>query len=548
MNNIIEAMHDPRFFYETLKAGRPEWTWGSWEVFLKALFGLPITDAAGLELFSACTGLEAPPTAPARESYVLAGRRSGKSTTAALLACWIAGFTDWRKRLSPGETGWVFIAACDKEQAAVIRNYAMAFLESSPSLKKLIKNVTMEGVELRNGAGIKVKAASYRGLRGFTLICFLASELAYWRDSETGANPASEILRSVRPSLLASGGTLLGVSSVYSRSGVLWEQFRENYGRPGGPLIWKSESLKMNPCLSPSMIQAALEADWEAASGDWLSMFRADIQEFIGHELIDGAVIPGRYELPKIDGVSYHAYADPSLGRQDSFTLAVAHRSGEGRAVLDVLQERRPPFSPNDVLKEFSDVLKSYGIFKVFGDPAGGEFITEGFRKNGIVYAASERTTSENFLEFLPLLTTGAVELLDHKRLKSQLAGLERRTRSGGKDLVTHYPGGHDDCAVAAAGVCVLAGQGKETRKGKVYFSSKRIGPPLSTAAVIPTEKPPEPYVGPRRGRVYVPGKREPGFRDLTVDEKAEREKKHDEIVRQDMQRARSFPEHPEDE
>ena len=33
---------------------------------------------------------------------------------------------------------------------------------------------------------------------------------------------------------------------------------------------------------------------------------------------------------------------------------------------------------------------------------------------------------------------------------------LERRTRAGGKNLVTHYPGGHDDLTNAAAGVCVL--------------------------------------------------------------------------------------------
>jgi len=35
--------------------------------------------------------------------------------------------------------------------------------------------------------------------------------------------------------------------------------------------------------------------------------------------------------------------------------------------------------------------------------------------------------------------------------------GLERRARSGGKDLVTHYPGGHDDVANAAAGALVAA-------------------------------------------------------------------------------------------
>jgi hypothetical protein len=53
------------------------------------------------------------------------------------------------------------------------------------------------------------------------------------------------------------------------------------------------------------------------------------------------------------------------------------------------------------------------------------------------------------------LFSNASVELLDNKRLISQLRGLERRTRSGGKDLVTHYPGGHDDLANAACGAIV---------------------------------------------------------------------------------------------
>jgi hypothetical protein len=57
------------------------------------------------------------------------------------------------------------------------------------------------------------------------------------------------------------------------------------------------------------------------------------------------------------------------------------------------------------------------------------------------------------------------VELLDSKRLAAQLTQLERRTRMGGKDLVTHGPGGHDDLANAAAGAVVsVAREGRRPR------------------------------------------------------------------------------------
>jgi hypothetical protein len=79
------------------------------------------------------------------------------------------------------------------------------------------------------------------------------------------------------------------------------------------------------------------------------------------------------------------------------------------------------------------------------------------FRKAGISYQPSERSKSTIYLEVLPLLNAGRVELLDNQRLVAQLSGLERRTSRSGKDSVDHGPGGHDDLINSAAGDLVLA-------------------------------------------------------------------------------------------
>jgi hypothetical protein len=55
------------------------------------------------------------------------------------------------------------------------------------------------------------------------------------------------------------------------------------------------------------------------------------------------------------------------------------------------------------------------------------------------------------------LLNARKIELLDNQRLLNQFASLERRTRAGGKDLITHPPGGHDDLANACAGAVYYA-------------------------------------------------------------------------------------------
>jgi hypothetical protein len=41
------------------------------------------------------------------------------------------------------------------------------------------------------------------------------------------------------------------------------------------------------------------------------------------------------------------------------------------------------------------------------------------------------------------VISSGAVDLLDNAKLISQLVGLERRVRVGGREQIEHAPGGH---------------------------------------------------------------------------------------------------------
>lgn len=513
MMTIIEAMHDHRLFYETLKGGRSSWPWGAWETYMAALFGLPISNPVELELFRACTGLTAGPAAPSRESFVIAGRRSGKSTIAALLAVFIAGFKDWRKILSPGETGYVFVIAVDKAQAGIVKGYCRAFLGGSPSLRKLLKRETAETLELSNGVTIAVKTSSFRSVRGYTLLAVVLEELSFWR-SEESANPDKEILAAIRPALMTVKDSLLiGISSPYSKTGALYEAFKSGYGKLGGPLIWKAPSTVMNPTIDVRSIETALEADPASARAEWLAEFRQDIESFIPAELVESVMIPGRLELPRIEGVQYRAFADPSGGRQDSFTLAIGHVDAKtGRVILDVIRERRPPFSPADVVAEFAELLKSFGLVKVLGDRYSGEWVVESFLKHGIVYHTAEKSASELYLEFLPLLSSGAVELLDSRRLKAQLVDLERRTRAGGRDIIDHGPGGHDDVSNSVAGLCATIARAKPRRPGRVYFAGTvsaagSLAVPAADGSQ-PTGPDPGALAGakPKRRRVFISG------------------------------------------
>ena len=164
----------------------------------------------------------------------------------------------------------------------------------------------------------------------------------------------------------------------------------------------------------------------------------------------------GASERGPLDGTRYVGFVDVSGGGADSFALAVGHKQGE-IGVLDCLREVRPPLSPEAVITEFADVLKTYRVSRVVGDRYGGEFPREQFRKQGIQYTPSPEPKGGLFLGLLPLLNSKKVRLLGNKRLISQLVGLERNTARGGKDSIDHARGGHDDLANAAAGVLVAA-------------------------------------------------------------------------------------------
>lgn len=203
--NIIEAVHDPRFFKPIF---RDLGTWSSWFIYLRALFGLGLDTAKERALFTGCTGLEKEPGQRCRESFVICGRRSGKSFISAVVAVFLATFKDWSKDLAPGERGFIFIIANDKSQAKIIKGYVSGILNSSASFRKLISKDLTWDVELRNSVTIAVHTCSFRTLRGYTLLAAICEELAFWR-SEESANPDKEILTALRPALAQFKDSLL---------------------------------------------------------------------------------------------------------------------------------------------------------------------------------------------------------------------------------------------------------------------------------------------------------------------------------------------------
>jgi hypothetical protein len=473
-SDIITALDHPAIFGPHFRGA----SWQRWRVFLKALFALPLDDGE-LDLYQHHTERTSAPTTPFREAALVVGRRGGKSRILALIAVFLATFRDYGTHLAAGEVATVAVIAADRRQARGIFRYARGLLRAVPVLAELIVDDTADQITLNNRVVIEIHTASFRVTRGYSLAAVLTDETSFWRD-ENSANPDTEIFAAVRPGLATlPGALLLNASSPYRKAGLLYATFARHFGKDDARvLVWRGTTLEMNSALDSAIVAEAYEDDPISAAAEYGAEFRGDVTDFVAREVVDACTVRGRAELLHASGVGYVAFVDPSGGSSDSMTAAIAHRDRDGVAVLDAVREFRPPFSPEAVVVEIAALLKSYKVSRVTGDRYGGEWPRERFREQGITYDISERPKSEIYRDSLPLLNSGKLELLDHKRLASQLCGLERRTARGGRDSIDHGPGAHDDIANAALGALLLVGTHVPMQiNPKVFAQLSALGP-----------------------------------------------------------------------
>jgi hypothetical protein len=430
-------------------------SWALWRTMLIASMGERLKPDE-LRAFQAVTGRDQSPPARIEEALFLIGRRGGKDRATSVLAAYLAGLVDWSKILARGERGVLPIVAPDQRQSKIQRDYVEGVFDASPILSEMIVNRTADVLELSNGISIEVRAANFRRLRGVTAVAVIASEAAFWHSDETSSNADTEILGSLRPALATTRGPLIIITSPYARRGEVFSLYRRHYGAAGDPqvLIVQGTTRDFNPTLPQSVIDRAIERDPAAASAEYMAQFRTDLANFIGREIVETAVDRGVHVRPPMPDVSYFAFADPSGGMHDSFTMAIAHSEGD-RAILDLLYERKPPFNPSQVVEEIVELLRGYRLSQITGDRYAAMWVVEAFQKCGMTYLQSERDRSAIYLDALPLFTSGRACLLDNPRAVSQFAALERRTSSIGKDKVDHGPGGADDTCNSAAGALV---------------------------------------------------------------------------------------------
>jgi hypothetical protein len=144
-----------------------------------------------------------------RRQFVLrVGRRGGKSSTLCRVAVLEALYGD--HPVPPGDVGVVAIVSVSREQGTERLRTIRALLDALGVQHRPVDG----GIELVGRPILfRVYTASIAGVVGFTCICAICDEVARWKDADTGANPAREVLASLRPTLAGQSNARIFLSS-----------------------------------------------------------------------------------------------------------------------------------------------------------------------------------------------------------------------------------------------------------------------------------------------------------------------------------------------
>jgi hypothetical protein len=376
------------------------------------------------------------------------GRRGGKSSTLCRVAVieTLHGLHD----VPPGDIGYFAIVSVSKEEATARLTTIKAILSVlGIRFRPVDYGIVVDGRNL----GFKVYAATIAGVSGFTAIGFLADEVAKWRDKDTGANPASEVLASLRPTLATqkNAKSILS-SSPWSTLDAHAEAFDQ--GDTDAQMVASAPTWVANPTITEDDTHR-LEPDEPTRMREYGAVpMSSGTQFWFAADAIKAAVRPW-LELPaKAEPGTVKTAGGDLAFIHDSAALVIGHHVGKRFRVGDII-ERQPapgaPLKPGEVVRDFARELVRAGVESMMADGHYKATVYEHFEEFGLNFLSAPVTVTDPYVRFRVLLNGGRVDLPDHPRLLQQLKGVIWRPTPNGAItiLLPRQGGGHGDLVSA---------------------------------------------------------------------------------------------------
>lgn len=428
------------------------------------------------------------------------GRRGGKSSTLARLACVWALYGSWE--VPPGDVAVVPFVSVDRDEAAA----RLRTIEDV--LRTLGVGLERRGdeLELRSRRVLfRVVTCSVKGTVGFTSILVIGDEVARWESRETYANPAADVIGSLAPTLATQpDGFMVLSSSPWSLDDFHAVEFAK--GDTGHQVASFAPTWVANPTLSEERTHE-LEPDNKRWLREYAAVPSASVSAALDGEAISRAQ---RYLPPGARMMGPVVTLDFSSGRGDAVVwsrVCWAHQDD----VPEVLSERRylpghgyyfepitneagettpnPDFKPappllvvgpldhqlgkfwqslasTQLVARIARDAKRWGAATVIGDASNGYGLEGMFQSHGLRFVtvpwtqpnkAAAVTRIRRWLRDGQLCLPMPTDSPAAERLDRELRAFEERLSPSGVAIYNGARGMHDDHVAAAVMMPAIA-------------------------------------------------------------------------------------------
>lgn len=383
-----------------------------------------------------------------RQIVLRCGRRGGKSSSCSRVAVLEGVYGD--HKIPPGDVGIVGIVSVSRDEANQRLRTIKAILDAIGVKYKPIEG----GIELvSKPIAFKVFAASISGVVGGTWICAICDEVARWKDADTGANPAKEVLASLRPTMATQPNARIFLSSSPLGSqdahAVAFDQGETDFQCVAFAPTWLA-----NPSISESETHT-LEPDERVWKREYAALAQASALGAFSEEEIDRAFkprAPGAVAGPSIIVI------DSSGGKKDAYTWCrcfwarPADAQRECYLRFEDIDAVSGAFlrsvTAAQIVTRIVTLARKHKAIAVHGDQRDAWMLKSEFARHGVAFMEHTWTAQSkpDAVEIVRRwLREGALSLPEHETMQKELLAFEERINAAGNFSFGARGNGHDD-------------------------------------------------------------------------------------------------------
>jgi hypothetical protein len=246
------------------------------------------------------------------------GRRSGKTTMAALVCLWDCLLSpDLSSFLRRGERRFAVAVAVNLRQSRLIVEAARTIVARSPALASLVESQTDDEITFSNGTSLAAFPCTSRGGRGWPISTLVMDEAAHFVDSE-GNSSAEQVWRALMPATaqFGHGARIIVASTPFGSDGLfadLWA--KADAGELEDATASRFATAEMNPTAEiRDVMRLELARDPDGFRSEYEAQFVGSGLVFLDPERITEAV-EDRGELDPSQAEFWCAGLDPRSAR-----------------------------------------------------------------------------------------------------------------------------------------------------------------------------------------------------------------------------------------